>query len=436
MGDTGTEARPAGAPPIGAEPLKASPVNPSERIVSLDVLRGFAVLGILIMNVQSFSMIMASYINPSAFGDLTGLNRVVWTLSHVLADEKFMAIFSMLFGAGILMIAGRAEEKGLSAWSVHGRRSLWLIVFGLLHAYLLWYGDILVTYGICGLIVFAFRKARPGRLLISGLLVASVASLLYLGFGYSMQYWPPEATENLMRSWLPDAEHVAEEIAAYQGGWLDQMSIRIPASMSLQTFVFLIWQGWRVTGLMLIGMALLKWGVLSAARSRRFYLTSMLIGFLAGYPLILLGVYRNFAAGWMLEYSMFYGPQLNYWGSILVAFGYVCMVMLLAQAARTGVLTRAFAATGRMAFTNYIMQTLICTAVFYGHGLGLYARMERKEQILLVFSIWILQLVISPVWLKHFRFGPLEWLWRSLTYGCRQPMRITGADAGAGPDGK
>jgi len=410
---------------IQTQPMAASPITPSERIISLDVLRGFAILGILIMNVQSFSMIMASYINPTAFGDLAGLNRVVWTLSHVFADEKFMSIFSMLFGAGILMIAGRAEEKGLSAWSVVGRRNLWLIIFGLAHAYLLWYGDILVAYGICGLIVFAFRKARPGRLLIAGLLTASVASLLYLSFGYSMQYWPPEATENLMRSWLPDAGHVAEEIAAYQGGWLGQMGIRIPAAISLQTFVFLIWQGWRVTGLMLVGMALLKWGVLGAARSRRFYFTSMLIGFLAGYPLILLGVYRNSAAGWALEYSMFYGPQLNYWGSILVAFGYVCMVMLLVHAARPGILTRALAATGRMAFTNYIVQTLICTAVFYGHGLGLYARMERKEQILVVFAIWILQLIVSPIWLKHFRFGPLEWLWRSLTYRRRQPMRIT-----------
>jgi len=414
---------------VQAQLIQASPVTPSERIISLDVLRGFAILGILIMNVQSFSMIMASYINPSAFGDLTGLNRVVWTLSHVLADEKFMSIFSMLFGAGILMIAGRAEDKGLKAGSVHYRRSLWLILFGLMHAYLLWYGDILVAYGVCALIVFGFRKARPRRLLIAGLLIVSVASLLYLSFGYSMQYWPEEANENLMRSWMPDAEHVAGEMAAYQGGWLDQMSMRIPAAISLQTFVFLIWQVWRIAGLMLVGMALLKWGVLSAARSRRFYFTSTLVGFLVGYPLILLGVYRNFAAGWSLEYSMFYGPQLNYWGSILVAFGYVCTVMLLARAARPGLFTRALAATGRMAFTNYIMQTLICTAIFYGHGLGLYARMERKEQILIVFCIWVLQLIVSPIWLKHFRFGPLEWLWRSLTYRSRQPMRIRTEEA-------
>ncbi len=412
-----------------ASMIQASPIAPSERIVSLDVLRGFAILGILIMNVESFSMIMAAYINPTAFGDLTGLNRVVWILSHVLADEKFMSIFSMLFGAGILMIAGRSEEKGLKAGSVHYRRSLWLILIGLMHAYLLWYGDILVAYGVCALIVFRFRKARPERLLIAGLLIVSVASLLYLSFGYSMQYWPEEAMEGPMRSWMPDSEHAAEEIAAYQGGWLDQMSQRITGAIVLQTFVFLIWQVWRVVGLMFVGMALLTWGVLTARRSTRFYFTAVLVGFLVGFPLIILGVYRNFLAGWSLEYSMFYGPQLNYWGSLFVAFGYICVIMLLVRAARPGILIRALAATGRMAFTNYIMQTLICTTIFYGHGLGLYARMERKEQILVVFCVWVLQLIVSPIWLKHFRFGPLEWLWRSLTYRSRQPMRIRREEA-------
>jgi uncharacterized protein len=409
--------------------IQASPIAPSERIVSLDVLRGFAILGILIMNVQSFSMIVAAYINPSAFGDLTGLNRVVWTLSHVLADEKFMSIFSMLFGAGILMIAGRAEEKGLKAGSVHYRRSLWLILIGLIHAYLLWYGDILVAYGVCALIVFSFRKARPRRLLIAGLLIVSVASLLYLGFGSSMKYWPEEAMEGPMKSWMPNEEQAAAEIAAYQGSWFDQMRQRIPMAISLQTFVFLIWQGWRVTGLMLVGMALFTWGVLTGRRSTRFYFTAALIGFMVGYPLIILGIYRNFLAGWSLEYSMFYGPQLNYWGSLGVAFGYICVIMLLVRAARPAILIRALAATGRMAFTNYIMQTIICITIFYGHGLGLYARMERKEQILLVFCVWVLQLIVSPIWLKHFRFGPLEGLWRSLTYRSRQPMRIRSGEA-------
>jgi uncharacterized protein len=403
---------------------QTTPVAPSERIVSLDVLRGFAVLGILIMNIQSYSMIEAAYLNPTAYGDLTGLDKLVWTLSHIFADQKFMTIFSLLFGAGILMIAGRAEEKGISASKLHYGRSLWLIVFGLLHAYLLWYGDILVTYGICALIVFRFRKVRPARLLISGLLVVSVSSLLYIVFGASMRYWPPEAVEGPMEVWMPDRAIMIAEIAAYRGGWLEQMGQRIPAAIALQTFVLLVFQGWRAAGLMLVGMALLTWRILTGLRSTRFYLTAAVVGFAVGLPLIILGVWRNFAAGWSLEYSMFFGSQLNYWGSLFVAMGYISVVMLLCKAVRHGLLTHAFAATGRMAFTNYIAQTLICTTIFYGHGFGLYGKMERREQILVVFCIWAFQLIVSPIWLSRFRFGPLEWLWRSLTYRRRQPMRI------------
>ena len=156
----------------------AAPVGLEERISSIDVLRGFALLGILIMNIQSFSMIMASYMNPTAFGDLTGADFWVWTLSSVLANNKFISIFSMLFGAGIVLMTGRAEARGVKSRRLHVRRSVWLIVIGLLHAYLLWYGDILFTYGVCALIVFAGRKASPRKLIIIGLIIFSIASLL------------------------------------------------------------------------------------------------------------------------------------------------------------------------------------------------------------------------------------------------------------------
>ena len=135
-----------------------SPVSSSDRIVSLDVLRGFAVLGILIMNIQSYSMIGAAYLNPNAFGDLTGLNKWVWILSHIFADSKFITIFSILFGAGIVLFTNKAAEKGRSAAGLHYRRTFWLFVIGLMHAYLLWYGDILVIYALCALFVFLFRR--------------------------------------------------------------------------------------------------------------------------------------------------------------------------------------------------------------------------------------------------------------------------------------
>jgi uncharacterized protein len=402
----------------------AAPVSLEERISSIDVLRGFALLGILIMNIQSFSMIMAAYLNPTAYGDLTGANWWVWTLSNIVANEKFISIFSMLFGAGIVLMTSRAEAKGISPKGLHVRRSIWLIVIGLLHAYLLWYGDILFTYGVCALIVFAGRKASPKKLIIIGLIVFSVAFLLFMFFGFSLQYWPEENRAESMRNWLPTAEQVAEELAAYRGNWIQQMSQRIPSAIALQTFILLILEGWRVCGLMLIGMALFKTGVLSAARSSRLYAGMVAIGYGVGLPLVIAGGAKNFAAGWDFDYSMFYGTQWNYWGSIFVAAGHVGVVMLVCKSGMFGGLKRLLAAFGRMALTNYLMQTVICTTIFYGHGFGLFGSVERWQQILFVVAIWIVQLIYSPLWLRKYRFGPAEWVWRSLTYGRRQPMRM------------
>ena len=401
----------------------AQPVAPEERIVSLDVLRGFAVLGILIMNIQSFSMIQAAYINPTAYGDLSGLNRVVSILSHILADQKFMTIFSLLYGAGIILLTRRAEARGVRPAGLHYRRTVWLIVFGLLHAYLLWYGDILFKYGVCALVAYPFRKLSPRRLLTAGLIIFSVTFWLYLLFGLSIPYWPEEAYRNTAEIWSPGVATVGEQVGAYQGGWLDQMSRRIPEAFGGQTFLLAVRTAWRVLGLMLMGMALFKWGILTAERSRRFYLYMLAAGFGVGFPLVVLGLTLNSRAGWTMEYSLFQGQLYNYWGSLFVGAGYIGVVMLACSSRARGRLLRALSAVGRMAFTNYIMQTVICTTLFYGHGFGLFARVERTSQILIVFAVWGFQLVLSPLWLKHFRYGPMEWLWRSLAYRKLQPMR-------------
>jgi uncharacterized protein len=404
---------------------KSTPVTPSERIQSIDVLRGFAVLGILIMNVQSFAMIQAAYINPTTFGDLTGINRLVWILSHVLADQKFMSIFSILFGAGVLLFTMRAEEKGFRSGRLHYRRSLWLMLFGILHAYLLWYGDILFTYGLCALLAYLFRKVRPGRLVIIALAVIAVPSLLFAFFGWSIQFWPEEAYQQNITQWSPTAEQIDEEVMALRGGWLDQMSERLTAAIATQTFIFLIWYGWRAGGLMLLGMALLKWGVLSAERSRRLYLSLVGLWLVIGLPLIIGGVITNSANEWTYDYSMFFGWQFNYWGSLFAALGYIGVVMLVSKSGWFSGLKRRLASVGRMAFTNYLMQTVICTTIFYGHGFGLFGKLERWEQVLVVLGVWVFQLVVSPMWLRYFRFGPTEWLWRSLTYLKLQPMRYS-----------
>jgi uncharacterized protein len=161
------------------------PVAEKERIVSIDALRGFALLGILYMNIQAFSMVSAAYMNPTAYGDLHGANYAVWLAGHLLADLKFMSIFSMLFGAGIFLMTSHIEASGQRPTRLHYRRMGWLMLFGLLHGSLLWYGDILYDYALCGMLVFLFRKRRPRTLIITGIILFSVAPLLLYGYGYS-----------------------------------------------------------------------------------------------------------------------------------------------------------------------------------------------------------------------------------------------------------
>ena len=396
--------------------VSSSPTAPSERILALDALRGFAVLGILIMNIQSYSSIQAAYLNPTAYGDLTGVNLWIWTLSHLFAREKFMAIFSILFGAGVLLFADRVEARGRSAAGLHYRRTLWLIVIGMIHAYVFWYGDILVAYGLCALVVFLFRKLSPKWLLTLGIVAVAMGSLIFIFFGWSIPYWPQENYQQSLQHWMPSAESIQAEIAAYRGGWPEQMSHRVPASIVMQTFLFLTFMSWRCGGLMLIGMALFKWGALTAQRSGRFYSILMGTGLGIGLPLVIYGILRDFKADWSYDYSMFLGSQFNYWGSIPVALGYVAIVMLICKSGLWEKLVRRLAAVGRMALTNYLLQTVICTTIFYGHGLGLFGQVERGGQILIVFAVWMILLFISPLWLRRFQFGPAEWLWRTLTY--------------------
>lgn len=401
----------------------AVPVKPKERILALDMLRGVALLGILLMNIQSFAMPAAAYFNPTAYGDLTGANRAVWTFSHIFADQKFMTIFSILYGAGIILITRKLEDRGQKSAGLHYRRTFWLLVIGLAHAYLLWYGDILVTYALAALVVYFFRKLSPRWLIVWGVLTLAISTGLQLFTANSLAFFPPEQVTAFAESWQPDAETIAWETAVYQGSYLDTFDHRIPASIEMNTASFLFWGMWRAGGLMLIGMALFKLGVLTAQRSRRFYATMALVGFAAGLPLVLIGLSRNFAADWSLTYARFVGVQWNYWGSLGVSLGYIALVMLAAKSARLQAALRPFAAVGRTALSNYLFQTIVATTLFYGYGFGLFGQVSRVGQLLIVLAIWGTQLALSTLWLRRFRFGPAEWLWRSLTYGRFQPIR-------------
>ncbi len=391
-----------------------------DRIVSLDVLRGVAVLGILVMNIQSFSMPSAAYINPTAYGDLAGLNKWIWIISYILASGKFMSIFSILFGAGVLIFIKNVQARGENTFALHFRRMAWLLLFGMIHGYLLWSGDILVCYSLCGMVIWFFRNYSSGKLLRAALIFFLVPMVLGIMWAFTMPYWQTEALDSMVKTWSPDVASLSETVERMRGGWLEQMKVRAPFTLAMQTTIFLADTAWRVISMMLLGMYLLKREVLSAKRSRFFYIRMTLIGLFSGYLLSAIGVLINFHKGWTLAYSMFLGGQFNYVGSLAVALGYMGLVMLLVKFLRFPVLVRTFSDLGRTAFSNYIFQTLICTTIFYGHGFGLFGNIERLSQVLIVLGVWIVQIVLTRLWLKRFRQGPLEWIWRSLTYRQRQ----------------
>jgi uncharacterized protein len=431
------EARGTGA---GAE--LAGPVGEAERITSLDLLRGVAVLGILVMNIQSFSMIEAAYFNSDAWGDLSGVNWWVWFVSHVLFEQKFITIFSMLFGAGIVLMSGRQEARGRSPTAVHYRRMGVLLVVGLLHAYLLWHGDVLFFYAVCGMVVYWCRNWRPGWLIGLGLAGVMVGGLLWGLLMWTMPYWPDEARQEFLEYVWPTAEAVEEELAAYRGGWWEQMSHRAPTALSYQVEGLLTYIFWWTGGMMLIGMGLFKLGIMSGTRSTGFYWGMIAVGLVGIVVVVVAALGREAIEG---ETGLSLGGY-NYFASLLVALGWIGVVMLWARGRRQGALAfrdllsesgreaarsltlppplpgreggirRAISAVGRMALTNYLLQTVICTTIFYGHGLGLFGRVERWGQAVIVVGVWGVLIVFSSLWMKHFQNGPVEWVWRASTY--------------------
>jgi len=255
------------------------------------------------------------------------------------------------------------------------------------------------------------------------LIFLSVSSAFSLLAGYTMPFWPEESVQEMERMmWRLPPEAVAAEVANYQGGWRQQMGSRVIAALGLHTGAMLTWAFWRAGGLMLLGMAFFKLGAFSAARSRRFYWIWISLAVAIGLPVVILGVQRNFAEGWTLS-RFFLGGLYNYWGSLLVSMGWVSVVMLLCKSEALQRAKQSLGAVGRMALTNYLMQTIICTTIFYGHGFGYFGQVSRVGQILIVFAVWAFLIPFSIIWLRHFRFGPFEWLWRTLSYMKLQPMR-------------
>jgi uncharacterized protein len=412
------------------------PVPATERIETLDVLRGFALLGILAMNIRAMSAPFSAYMYPYALFDYTGASRAAYIFTGTFFDLKMMGLFSMLFGTGVLLYAAKPAESGKSLRGLWFRRMFWLLVIGLVHAYLIWDGDILVPYALCGiLLLWWVRRLRPALLLGGAVVFLSIGVLLSIGQGMSWPTMPEADRAMILEMWMPTREQANQQLTFLHGSYPEVVAHRASFVFMAQTIYFLVFFFWRCGGMMLLGMALYKWGFLDGRRTERAYL-------IAAATCLPLGLGLSWYGTVALESIRFSMPERtvadlwNYVGAVFVSIGYAAVLILVVKRGALTALRRALAAVGQMAFSNYLLQSIITAVLFLGWGFGLAGRLDYAGQLIVVAAIWTVQLALSPIWLRYYRFGPAEWLWRSLTYWKRQPMRReTPTYSGAVPAG-
>lgn len=387
-----------------------APVRSTDRLFSLDAVRGLAVLGILAVNAVAFAQPDPVIMNPSLQpGGLDGDAAAAWQTMHVFFQDKMRTLFSMLFGASIFLIGG--ERSDLIRGGLLRRRLFWLGLFGLLHGLLFWSGDILLLYALSGFVVLLVRSWSARRLLIAGVALNVICSAIYVGLMAMLHMAPPEALADF--NWDASPDQISEMIAAYQGDALATTLTVMSdwaAGVPMVAIAFIP----ATAGLMMIGMGLFKSGFLAGRAPGWVYGVFMALG-AAALALIHIETAALVASGFPLVETMM--RPANTFLSPLVSLAYAGAVILMARHGLKLILT-PLANAGRMAFTNYLAQTLIMTTIFYGgRGLGYFGQIGWPELWFIVLGVWVLQLVWSTLWLSRFSMGPLEWGWRRLTYG-------------------
>ncbi|MCG8415666.1 MAG: DUF418 domain-containing protein [Pseudomonadales bacterium] len=424
----------------------SAPVTGKARIQSIDTLRGVALLGILLMNIIAFANPFAAYLIPTVDGADSGINLATFMTMDIFVEGAMRAIFSMLFGAGMLIFLNKPNSDAERTKGLYYRRTLLLVAFGLFNAYvLLWLGDILYAYGMTGLILYFFRDVPAKKLVMisagiflllsivhtsgyyqASTLGAAVDQIEALPAGTALneqQHQTLDDWDAFLDQQFVSPDLVAQQLEVMQSGYFSAFVNLAPINLVLQTLGFVGNSFWDALAMMLLGMAFMKWGLLDASRSLRTYGLMAFIGLGIGFPLNTWESVVFVSSGFDLEWTAFNRPTYDL-GRLSLAVGYIGVVMLICK---LGILSWArfiLARVGQMALTNYLSHSLICSFIFMGWGLGLAGQLERLEIYYVVIGIWVFQLITSPLWLHYFRFGPAEWLWRSLTYKQSQPLRI------------
>ena len=409
-----------------------------DRIESLDVLRGFALLGILLVNILAFGLVSSAFLDPGIYlTPIGGIDYIVWAFIELSSEGAMRTLFSILFGAGVVLFVTGSTAK--SGW-LHYRRNFWLLVFGLINAYIfLWPGDILVTYALSGFVLWFVRNWKARSLLILATFLILIGSLQNFAMKNTLEIARDAAEE--MKISISKGEEFSEETAAWAQGWIDyeednQAEIdNIPNEIKKRTssyssayeynlkkanemiyFVLPFFLFLDALMMMVIGMALFKLGVLDGGRDIKFYIRMMCVGFLTGISInayeVLLITNSNMD---IIETNPYFRFTYHF-GRLFMGLGYLGLVILLIKIEKLESLRFRLACVGRMALTNYLMHSVIALFIFTGAGLGLLGKFSWSQLYLFVLLIWVIQLYISPLWLKYFYFGPVEWLWRLLTY--------------------
>ena len=409
----------------------AQGVDLKTRHITLDALRGFAVMGILAMNIVAFAMPEMAYINPAAYGNESSADIFSWVVSFILVDGKTRGLFSLLFGASMMLIVERAGAKGESPASTHFRRMGWLALFGLAHFFFIWFGDILFLYAAVGCVAYLFKDMEPRKLITIALVFYGIGFLLFTLFMSSIYLLEamasganadPEMAKQYQEVIADLSGDAPAQIALYQGSYLSIVGHKFtellffPLMAVLQNIL-------ETLPFMMIGMALLKngfmigkldgsvyrkWATIGIALGAAGYVVFAWLDWRSGFDAVLV---MNVALAWTMPFRL------------LMIIGYAAaLVMLIGAFAQSGFIARV-AAAGRAAFTNYLGTSIVMTTIFYGYGLGLYGKVGRAELWLFVLGAWLVMLLWSKPWLARFRYGPLEWLWRSLARWEIQPFR-------------
>jgi uncharacterized protein len=406
--------------------------NSEQRHISLDAMRGFAVMGILAMNIIGFAMPEWAYISPAAYGTDTLADKIAWAFSFVLIDGKMRGLFSLLFGASMMLIIDRAVAKGESAAQIHYRRMAWLALFGLAHYFFIWFGDILFLYAIIGMIAFRFRNWAPAKLIKVALIIFVLGLALWgLQFGglQLFQYFATRADASAdmarqFRELMDSADlafNVAPDLALHRGSYASITMSKLDDWA--EPLLLVVQSASETLPLMMIGMAMQKSGFLTGAWAvadyRRWAMRMVPVGLLLTLALAVWMVAVDFDR--ITALAIFY-----FWGGIprmLLTIGYAALLLLLIDHYRNHPMLARVASAGRAAFSNYLGTSIAMTTIFYGYGFGLFGDVGRAGLWLFVLGAWAVMLLWSKPWLMTFHYGPLEWLWRSLARGKIQAMR-------------